>query len=180
MPTLKTVVAPSDFNATHFDTTTNNKVNLSGPLLNPFFTDVTLDTATDPANPVYKFTQYGGTVKAVPAGVNDVHLDTAGTDYDAASMVLTLALNDGGSKTINLMELAKTSTQDSTSIAFSGDGTAGNKLSAMVKTKAAGGITDAGSGLEVVPADINTLTHDVVLKDMAGNVLMYGSSTGAP
>ncbi|UJS26267.1 hypothetical protein [Thiothrix winogradskyi] len=176
MATIRTVIAPTDLHTDHFETV-SSKVVLKGTLINPFFKDVTLDNTTDPANPVYVFTAHDGTTKSVPAGVNDVHVTDAGTTFDAATSVLTLGFTSGGAPvTINLLELSKTSTQDSTSIAFTGDGQAANKLSATVIVKAAGGILSGADGLELDPANVNDITHDVVLTDLAGNFLISGGS----
>ena len=91
---------------------------------------------------------------------------------------MTLGLTAGGTPiTINLAELSKTATQDSTSVAFTGEGTSGNKLSATVIVKAAGGILAGADGLELDPANVNAVTHDVIVKDMAGNIVVTGGST---
>lgn len=176
--TVRTVVAPTDFNSTQFDVTTGGKVNLLAAFMNPFFKAAALDTTTDPANPVYVFTRHDNTTVSLPAGVNDVHVTQPGTAFDAASSILTLGMTAGGTPvTINLAELSKSATQDSTSVAFTGEGTTGNKLSATVIVKAAGGILAGANGLELDPANVNALTHDVVLQDMAGNFLISGGST---
>ena len=178
MATIKTVVTPTDFNTTQFDVTTGGKVNLLAAFMNPFFKAAALDTTTDPANPVYVFTRHDNTTVSLPAGVSDVHVTQTGTAYDAASSVLTLGMTAGGTPvTINLAELSKTATQNSTSVQFSGEGTAGNKLSADVIVKAAGGILAGANGLELDPANVNTISHDVIVKDMAGNIVVTGGST---
>ena len=178
MTIQKRVVTPSDFNTTQF-AEVSNKITLAGAFTNPFFVDVTVDTA-NPLAPMYVFTQQGGGTKSVPAAVNAVNLDAAGTEYNAATMVLTIKMTDGTTDTINLIELAKTTAVGSTTIAFSGDGTSANPLSATAVVKASGGVLAGASGLEIDTAAINTLTHDVQLVDMAGNSLVFGSSTGAP
>ena len=176
MATIKTVVTPADLRTDHF-AIVGNKIEMKDTLVNPFFKDVVLDTTTDPANPVYVFTAHDGTTKSVPAGTNDIHVAAAGTAFNAATSVLTLGLTAGGAPvTINLAELSKTATQDSTSVAFTGEGTAGNKLSATVVVKAAGGILAGANGLELDAPNINSMTHDVVLTDMAGNFLISGGS----
>ena len=176
--TTRTVVAPSDFNTSQFDVTTGNKVNLLASFMNPFFKQAVLDTTTNPAAPEYVFTRYDGTEVRLPTGVNDIHVTDVGTSYDAVARILTLGLTAGGTPvTINLAELSKTATQDSTSVAFTGEGTSGNKLSATVIVKAAGGILAGADGLELDPTTVNTLTHDVILVDMAGNFLISGGST---
>lgn len=176
MATVRTVLTPTDLRDDHF-AVVGNKMELKNTLINPLFKDVTLDTTTDPANPVYTFTAHDGTTKSVPAGVNDIHVTGAGTAFDAATSVLTLGFTSGGAPvTINLLELSKTSTQDSTSIAFTGDGQAANKLSATVIVKAAGGILSGADGLELDAANVNEMTHDVVLTDLAGNFLISGGS----
>lgn len=178
--TIKTLVAPTDFNTDQFDVTTGGKVNLLAAFMNPFFKDASLDTTTNPAAPEYVFMRYDNTEVRLPANVNDVHVTGTGTTYDVATSVLTLGMTAGGTPiTVNLAELSKTATQNSTSVALSGEGTAGNKLSATVIVKAAGGIVKGADGLEIDPTAINTRTHDVQLVDMAGNVLLFGSSTGA-
>lgn len=177
MSTLKTVVTPSDFNTAQFDVTAGNKVNLLASFVNPFFKDAALDLTTDPAAPVYVFTRHDGSTVKLPANVNDVHVTQPGTGYDATTSVLTLGFTNGGAPvTVNLGELSKTATANSTTIAFSGEGTASNKLTASVIVKSAGGILAGANGLEVDPATVNSLTHDVVLVDMAGNFLMSGGS----
>ena len=177
MAILKTVVTPSDFNTAQFDVTTGGKVNLLAAFMNPFFKAAALDSVTNPAAPEYVFTRHDSTEVRLPAGVIDVHVTQAGTSYDAATSILTLGFASGGAPvTINLAELSKTATQDSTSVAFTGEGTAGNKLSATVVVKAAGGILAGANGLELDAPNINSMTHDVVLTDMAGNFLISGGS----
>ena len=178
MATIKTVVTPTDFNTSQFDVTTGGKVNLLAAFMNPFFKQAALDSVTTPDAPAYVFTRHDNTEVRLPAGVNDIHVTTAGTSYDAATSILTLGFTNGGIPvTINLAELSKTATQDSTSVAFTGEGTSGNKLSATVIVKAAGGILAGANGLELDPTAVNTLTHDVILADMAGNFLISGGST---
>lgn len=178
MTVLKTIVTPADFNPAQFDVTTGGKVNLLAAFMNPFFKQAALDTVTNPAAPEYVFTRHDNTEVRLPAGVVDVHVTQTGTSYDAATSVLTLGFAAGGAPvTVNLAELSKTATQDSTSVAFTGEGTAVNKLSAAVKVKAAGGILAGADGLELDPTAVNTLTHDVILVDMAGNFLISGGST---
>ena len=178
MATIKTVVTPTDFNTAQFDVTTGGKVNLLAAFMNPFFKHAVLDTTTNPAAPEYVFTRYDDTEVRLPAGVSDIHVTTAGTSYDAATSILTLGFTNGGIPvTVNLAELSKTAAQDSTSVAFTGEGTSGNKLSATVIVKAAGGILAGANGLELDPTAVNTLTHDVILVDMAGNFLISGGST---
>lgn len=177
MSTSKVVVIPSDFNETQFDVTTGGKVNLLAAFLNPFFKDASLDTSTNPASPVYTFIRYDNTAVNLPAHVNDVHVTSVGSGFDSATSVLTLGFTAGGAAvTVNLAELSKTASQSSTSIAFSGDGTSGSKLSATVIVKANGGITSGADGLELDFAGVNAATHDVVLTDMAGNFIMSGGS----
>ena len=174
--TTKVIVTPGNLNTDHF-TIANSKVNLNSSLINPFFTAVTLDTST-PGAPVYTFTRQDGTTTSVAANVNDVHLDTAGTTYDAASMTLTLALNDGSIDTIDLSELSKTVSQGSSSIAFSGEGTTVSPLSATVTVDAARGLSVTAGGVGLNATSARQVLFDVVLTDINGVVLMYGSSTG--
>ncbi len=178
MTVLKTIVTPADFNTAQFDVTTGGKVNLLAAFMNPFFKQAALDSVTNPAAPEYVFTRHDNTEVRLPAGVVDVHVAQADTSYDAVTSILTLGFTAGGTPvTINLAELSKTATQDSTSVAFTGEGTSGNKLSATVIVKAAGGILAGANGLELDPTAVNTLTHDVILADMAGNFLISGGST---
>ena len=181
MTISKVIVTPSDFNTAQFDVTSGGKVNLLETFINPFFKNAALDTTTNPASPEYVFTRHDNSEVRLPAGVNDVHVTQPGTAYDSATSVLTLGLTNGGTPvTVNLAELSKTTAQSSTSVSFSGEGTAGNPLTATVTVKAAGGVVAGANGLEIDATAINVLTHDVRLVDMAGNVLMFGSSAGAP
>ena len=178
MTILKTIVTPADFNATQFDVITGGKVNLLAAFMNPFFKAAALDTTTNPAAPEYVFTRYDNTEVRLPAGVNDIHVTQPGTSYDEVSSILTLGMTAGGaSVTVNLAELSKTPTQNSTSVQFSGEGTSGSKLSAEVIVKPAGGILKGADGLELDPATVNQITHDVIVKDMAGNIVVTGGST---
>lgn len=174
--TTKVIITPGNLNTDHF-TIANSKVNLNSALINPFFTSVTLDTSV-PGAPVYTFTRQDGTTTSVAANVNDVHLEAEGTLYDAASMTLTLALNDGSTDTIDLSELSKTTSENSTSVAFSGEGTAASPLSATVTIDAARGLSTTASGVGLDATSARQVLFDVELQDINGVVLMYGSSAG--
>lgn len=69
-------------------------------------------------------------------------------------------------------------TQDSTSIAFTGDGNTGTPISATVTFDlvASNLVKDTGSGVLVDPSDIRALL-DCELQDLAGTTLGYISST---
>ena len=117
------------------------------------------------------------TTASVPAVVKEIQLDAANVIYDTAATKLTLAQTNGApSVVVDLAALSKSSVINSTSVTLNGDGSAANPLQAAVIVKANGGILSGTAGLELDAVNVNKMTHDVILTDLAGNFIASAGS----
>ena len=138
------------------------------------------ETATsmsyDAATKIISYTNEKGTVSNINLSALAVDIYVDGASYDAATMVLKLIDNDTGTPdiSVNLAELKKVSSQNSTTVTLSGTGEASSPLKADVNvSNAATNLlkTDA-NGLLVSKTDITDLAS-VDVQDAFGTHLFY-------
>lgn len=138
------------------------------------------ETATsmtyDPATKIISYTNEKGAVATINLSALAVDIYVNGASYDAATMVLKLTDTDTGTPdiTVNLADLKKVSSQNSTTVTFSGTGEASSPLKADLKiSNAATNLlkTDANGAL-VSKTDITALAT-VDVQDAFGTHLFY-------
>lgn len=108
---------------------TGKKVGVADKLVVKEFT---LDTTTTPANPKLKLVFNDNSAKEVELQ-NLLNLDKFVESATLDGFTLKLTLQGGEEKTVDLAQLAQVTTEDSTTVTFTGKGTEADKLRAEVK-----------------------------------------------
>lgn len=158
---------------------------------------VSLTGSKSTGAPILTFTNQAGTVSTIDLASLVTDLNVDGGSFDPLTTVLTLTQVEGPAITVNLGDLAKSSTANTTSATISGDGSAASPLSVAVKVSASAGnavstnvdglFVPAGGGLTtdntnhtvVTTIASGVLSADVVVDNtVAGNMLVSTPASG--